>query len=579
MAETKDTVVIDFQINEGEAVVSIQNLTKANKELREERNKLDLATKDGITRAKEINSMIDRNTNAIKANSSALEKQRLNVGNYTESIKKASGAFDKFIPGLGAATQGIGGVTTAAKAFIATPFGAIIGAIGVALGSLIAYFKGSEEGQNKLNKILQIGGAIMEKITDVVEMFGGALFDVLGKAITFVADGLDKLATAVGINTEGIKEFFSAVDEDAEKFFQAEKKRAELLRELTVERAKTAKEVAELIVRAQEAEGAARLKLVNEAIALKKQLLDKELEFAQNGFDQAKMQADRDPTIENLQKRAEAEAELFNQQASYSEGIKKLNAQRISAETDLNKQASEERMAQDDVERDHFISNLEIKQLAVDDHLARMNKSFSDAQKKNTVVVKKENKTQEQLDFLTGQNKLANASFVIGQVAGLLGKETAAYKVLAISQAYIDTYRAATAALAPPPVGAGPLFGPILAGATIIAGLTNIAKIGAAAGGGSFMTKGPQLLLVGDNPGGVERVDVHPISGRGRTVVGKNMVAMAGGGTMYTDAGIAANGSQTSFGSHSMNLKMNFVYSEFKEFENSVTSKNALAEA
>jgi len=50
-------------------------------------------------------------------------------------------------------------------------------------------------------------------------------------------------------------------------------------------------------------------------------------------------------------------------------------------------------------------------------------------------------------------------------------------KAAGIASAMINTYTAATAALAPPPVGAGPLLGPILAGVTIAAGLLNVAAI------------------------------------------------------------------------------------------------------
>lgn len=71
--------------------------------------------------------------------------------------------------------------------------------------------------------------------------------------------------------------------------------------------------------------------------------------------------------------------------------------------------------------------------------------------------------------------------------------------------------------------------------------------ISAAAGGGEFMTKGPTLLLVGDNPGGVEKVSVSPISGRGQTRVapGGNLVAMAGGGELTAFGGYAERSSTT----------------------------------
>lgn len=55
-----------------------------------------------------------------------------------------------------------------------------------------------------------------------------------------------------------------------------------------------------------------------------------------------------------------------------------------------------------------------------------------------------------------------------------------------------------------------------------------------AAGGTDFTTRGPTLLIVGDNPGGRERVTVEPLSGRGQTRMYGNAVAMAGGGSIST---------------------------------------------
>lgn len=53
----------------------------------------------------------------------------------------------------------------------------------------------------------------------------------------------------------------------------------------------------------------------------------------------------------------------------------------------------------------------------------------------------------------------------------------------------------------------------------------------AAAGGGTFLTNGPTSFTVGDNPGGVEMVQVTPISGLGQTTINGRGLAMAGGGT------------------------------------------------
>lgn len=90
---------------------------------------------------------------------------------------------------------------------------------------------------------------------------------------------------------------------------------------------------------------------------------------------------------------------------------------------------------------------------------------------------KKYNKEQEKLDKAVLDNKLSLTADVMGQLAGLFGEETAAYKFFASGRAVIDTYLAATAALSPPPTGLGPLAGIPLAASTVAAGLANVAQI------------------------------------------------------------------------------------------------------
>lgn len=64
------------------------------------------------------------------------------------------------------------------------------------------------------------------------------------------------------------------------------------------------------------------------------------------------------------------------------------------------------------------------------------------------------------------------------ELAGeLLADNADAAKALAVSGAIINTYQGAAAAVSPPPVGAGPLLGPILAALTIATGFLTVAKI------------------------------------------------------------------------------------------------------
>ena len=104
------------------------------------------------------------------------------------------------------------------------------------------------------------------------------------------------------------------------------------------------------------------------------------------------------------------------------------------------------------------------------------------------------------------------------------GKNVELTANLQYASALVDTYRAATAALA---TGGGFPAGIPLMLTTIVQGLTQVAQIAKARDsaratasqsiptaeyGANFITSGPQALLVGDNPGGREQVSVTPLS-------------------------------------------------------------------
>ena len=67
MARQED-IILDFELDTGDSVQSIEDLTKASKALREERSKLNLNSKEGQKRIKEINAELDKNNEKIKEN-------------------------------------------------------------------------------------------------------------------------------------------------------------------------------------------------------------------------------------------------------------------------------------------------------------------------------------------------------------------------------------------------------------------------------------------------------------------------------------------------------------------------------
>ena len=130
-------------------------------------------------------------------------------------------------------------------------------------------------------------------------------------------------------------------------------------------------------------------------------------------------------------------------------------------------------------------------------------KQQEDAGKKSVEIAEETAEAEIEIEELKAATKRNIVGTSMGQIASLIGEETKAGKALAVGQALINTYSAAAAALAPPPVGAGPIFGPIAAAGAIAAGMAQVKKIistklpggggggGGSAGGGSAPPPAP----------------------------------------------------------------------------------------
>jgi len=154
---------------------SINNLNRRNKELGKLRNAVNLSTKKGQAQLKKYNKELDKNNAIIKKNKDALSQQKIGIGAYSAGIQNAAGQMGIF----GAASA----KTTAALSFLSVGFktlrGAImstgIGALVIAFVALIQYFKSTEEGAAKLQKILAPFKILFGNITDVLADFGETL--------------------------------------------------------------------------------------------------------------------------------------------------------------------------------------------------------------------------------------------------------------------------------------------------------------------------------------------------------------------------------------------------------------------
>jgi hypothetical protein len=165
---------------------SLKALKKETSALIKERDNVNISTEEGRKKVAELNKQIDKNTETIKENSSGIEKQKINIGNYQS-------ALDGVVPGLGGFSQGLAdvsqaqggfisgmkGMITQSLAFLATPIGLVIAAIGAALGVLVTFLKNSTAGMDLFEDATAVVSTVMNVLIDRVVSLAKAIGSLL----------------------------------------------------------------------------------------------------------------------------------------------------------------------------------------------------------------------------------------------------------------------------------------------------------------------------------------------------------------------------------------------------------------
>lgn len=190
---------------------SINALTETNKQLKKERNNLDLTTEKGIKRLGELNKAIDNNDKQIQKNVSLMEKQRLNIGNYAS-------ALDLVIPGTAAfvtqSTNLVGALGATSKAVQLTGFSLqtlnTIPVVAVVTGIIAAFqlfssvldttakkTASAKQAQEDYNRELKLTEGIFREIDRAIqeeEDERNKAFDESVKKADVLADRVERLA-------------------------------------------------------------------------------------------------------------------------------------------------------------------------------------------------------------------------------------------------------------------------------------------------------------------------------------------------------------------------------------------------
>lgn len=403
---------------------TIEGLRNQNKLLNKLRNSANILTAEGAKELELLNAKLDENNEKIKDNVDAYTQQKINIGNYTDSIKEAFDEINIFNGGLSGFIQrsqeaggagnlvsgalsniakGFIGATKSALAFLATPIGAVLGAIGVVIGLVINGLNRSEESTNKLKRAIAPLTGLFNKLLGALEPVGEFLIDGIVKSLEFaevalysaleaLADGLEFLGFEDTANS--LKKFNAEIIEtsksakklaDAEAEFVKNQRKARLV---TLEYQKEAEKLRQIRddeslsikdrIQANEELGAKLTEQIQTELALAEQALaltDLRIEQEGKTSDLLDERAERLIEIADIQERitGQESEQLTNRNALLKEAGEK---EKERAEARITK--AEQALALLKEQRRFDIDNLATQQKIAKEEIKILNQKLND---------------------------------------------------------------------------------------------------------------------------------------------------------------------------------------------------------
>lgn len=450
----------------------------------------------------------------------AEEKKRLSQLKETEKEQKdlidSMGIFGMTVGGLKANFKGMR--VAAGLAFNSIKAGLIatgIGAFLVAIGSLVSYFTQTKKGAEQLEVVLATLGAAFKVITDRFATFGSAILKVFKGDFKGAAEDIKD--TFVGIGEE-IKNDIRLTNELA----RASVKLRDSERDLKVETAQRRAEIEKLKLVAEDItkSESVRLAAAQKAFKIENDLLEKRIFNAKESVRiQKEQMALSENMPEDLDKLAELEialadivSESTTKQIELNNKINAIKQETIAKEQELVAARQEGLIV---------LKSTESQKLEItDDTNNQMLLGAKQTQDALNNIEQKGADGRIRIERHLNNTRRSIVTGAMGDIASLIGEQSKAGKALAVGQALINTYSAAVAALAPPPIGAGPIIGPIAAIGAVAAGMMNVKKIlstklpGAGGGGGGGGGSAPEVpQSMGALTPNMEAIDQPTLSG------------------------------------------------------------------
>tara|TARA_R100000278_G_scaffold38353_1_gene34039 strand:+ start:15729 stop:17537 length:1809 start_codon:yes stop_codon:yes gene_type:complete len=460
-----------------------------------------------------------------------------------------------------------------------------IGLLLVAFGSLLTFFTKTKRGAELLQVGFKAVGTAIAVITDRISSIGGAIVKVFQGDVKGAFD--DVKNSVKGIGDEVVNETKQII-----QLTKAAQQLKDNQRELNVETARRRAELESLKLIAEDTTKteAERLEAAEKGMQIETELLAKRVANAEENLRIKQQEVDLGESLEeDFDELAQLEIELFNirqesttKQIELNNKINSIRKEGIAAreneekerqaaqderdakelEKIKNRAALEQELAllktEDDREREILKLEQDAEKLLAEEEdaearrlinerlqlqIKQTNEKFAAEEIALSDQVKEKKKAD---DKAVADSKAQVGMQALGVMSDIVGRESAAGKSLAIAQSTINTYQAATNALANTP--APPPFPQIAAGVTVAAGLMQVRKI--------MATPPPEKLAQGgivQGRGSGTSDSINARLSRGESVINAKSTRMfrpmlsaineAGGGRGFADGGMIGGAS------------------------------------
>lgn len=455
-------------------VKSVDDANESNKVLRKAIRGIDQEAEGSTETIEKYNAKIVENTKLIDASADPYVAQKRNIGNYQSaldnvhpSIQRVSNGF----VGLGKSAKLLG---KSLKALALNPIGAVIVAVGVAVGLLVKALKNFQPVMDAVNRVLTIAGAILDVLARKYLAFVILGFVKFGQIAISVVTGITKALrntlNFLGKDTEKLDKAIQSLDEtskklnetedklndsldetgdalenavtSAKKLDDAEKQLKKSTIELTTANAKLNQESSKFqnISRDTTKSLAERIEAQKEANRINEQVSANELRLANETLKVAELNASTKISLNNTEAQAlsDARASQINAETAYynvvQEGIRETN--------DLRQDEAEQQL---DIALDAYdkLRNADLKYVEDSSNsigsriskLAELEQSTKDAYTNQIDII------EEYSGVVIDQNKLlelSNEEQVREYINGLSLSEKAANRLLEVYRDQID---------------------------------------------------------------------------------------------------------------------------------------------